>query len=85
MTDSAEIPANPTTDPTNLEIAEALDELGDLYELDGDEPLINAARTREAYIAAETLAVRVGYESLDGAAKPVLIDGLELRVVVALA
>src|SRR6476619_4358182 len=35
MTDSAEIPAKQTTDPTNLEIAEALDELGDLYELDG--------------------------------------------------
>ncbi len=35
MTDSAEIPAKQTSDPTNLEIAEALDELGDLYELDG--------------------------------------------------
>jgi DNA polymerase (family 10) len=35
MTDSAEIPASRTTDPTNLQIAEALDELGDLYELDG--------------------------------------------------
>ena len=35
MTHSAEIPAEQTTDPTNLEIAEALDELGDLYELDG--------------------------------------------------
>ncbi len=35
MTDSAEIPAKQTTDPTNVEIAEALDELGDLYELDG--------------------------------------------------
>src|SRR5690349_9851922 len=35
MTDSAEIPADRTTDPTNLEIAQALDELGDLYELDG--------------------------------------------------
>jgi isoleucyl-tRNA synthetase len=53
--------------------------------LDGDGALIDAARTREAYIAAETLAVRVGYESLDGGAEPVLIDGLELRVVVALA
>ena len=53
--------------------------------LDGDGALIDAARTREAYIAAETLAVRVGYEALDGAVEPVLIDGLELRVVVALA
>src|SRR6201994_3952761 len=35
MTDSAEIPADRTTDPTNLEIAQALDELGDLYELGG--------------------------------------------------
>ena len=37
MTDSAEIlpPAAPSSDPTNSEIAAALDELGDLYELDG--------------------------------------------------
>src|SRR5690348_2101875 len=37
MTDSAEIPrpAAAVTDPTNSEIAAALDELGDLYELDG--------------------------------------------------
>ena len=35
MTDSAEIPAKQTSDPTNSEIAAALDELGDLYELDG--------------------------------------------------
>ena len=37
MTDSAEIPtpAPPAADPTNSEIAAALDELGDLYELDG--------------------------------------------------
>ncbi|HET7049877.1 MAG TPA: DNA polymerase/3'-5' exonuclease PolX [Solirubrobacteraceae bacterium] len=37
MTDSAEIPtpAAPAADPTNSEIAAALDELGDLYELDG--------------------------------------------------
>ena len=35
MTDSAEIPASSPTDPTNAEIAAALDELGDLYELDG--------------------------------------------------
>ena len=37
MTDSAEIlpPAAASSDPTNSEIAAALDELGDLYELDG--------------------------------------------------
>src|SRR6201984_1775164 len=37
MTDSAEIPtpAAPVVDPTNSEIAAALDELGDLSELDG--------------------------------------------------
>jgi DNA polymerase (family X) len=35
MTDSAQIPAPQATDPTNGEIAAALDELGDLYELDG--------------------------------------------------
>src|SRR5690349_14861425 len=37
MTDSAEItpPAASSADPTNSEIAAALDELGDLYELDG--------------------------------------------------
>jgi DNA polymerase (family X) len=41
MTDSAQVQASETAepqrsgDPTNLEIAQALDELGDLYELDG--------------------------------------------------
>jgi DNA polymerase (family X) len=37
LTDSAQLPAGPRggTDPTNSEIAAALDELGDLYELDG--------------------------------------------------
>jgi isoleucyl-tRNA synthetase len=53
--------------------------------LDGDAALIDAARTRESYIAQETLAVRVSYESLDGAVDPVRIDGLELRVAVAVA
>jgi isoleucyl-tRNA synthetase len=52
--------------------------------LDGDATLLDAARNREAYIATETLAVRVSYESLDGA-EPVLIDGRKLRVAVALA
>ncbi len=52
--------------------------------LDGDEDLIDAARAHQDYIAGETLALRVSYEGLDGAA-PVTIDGRELRVGVALA
>jgi isoleucyl-tRNA synthetase len=51
--------------------------------LDGDQALLDAARAHERYIAGETLAVKVGYEPLDGGA-PVLIDGRELRVAVAL-
>jgi isoleucyl-tRNA synthetase len=53
--------------------------------LDGDAALLEAARERETYIAQETLAVRVSYESLNGAVDPVRIDGRELRVGVALA
>ena len=53
--------------------------------LDGDPGLIDAARAHETYIAQETLAVRVSYESLDGAVGPVRIDGLQLRVAVAVA
>jgi isoleucyl-tRNA synthetase len=52
--------------------------------LAGDEDLIGAARAYQDYIAAETLATQVSYESLDGA-EPVTIDGRELRVGVALA
>jgi isoleucyl-tRNA synthetase len=52
--------------------------------LDGDRPLLEAARTHERYIAGETLAVSVAYESLNGV-EPTEIDGLELRVAVALA
>jgi hypothetical protein len=44
-----------------------------------------AARSHETYIAGETLAVKVSYESLDGSAAPIDIDGRELRVLVALA
>jgi isoleucyl-tRNA synthetase len=51
---------------------------------DGDEQLINAARAHQDYIAGETLAVQVAYESLDGA-EPVTIDGLPLRIGVSLA
>jgi isoleucyl-tRNA synthetase len=52
--------------------------------LDGDSRLVEAARAHERYIAAETLAVEVSYESLDGS-EPVRIDGRELRVGVAAA
>jgi isoleucyl-tRNA synthetase len=52
--------------------------------LDGDDDLLGAARAHEPYIAGETLAVQVSYESLDGAA-PVTIDGRDLRIGVALA
>ncbi|MGI8429194.1 MAG: isoleucine--tRNA ligase [Solirubrobacteraceae bacterium] len=52
--------------------------------LDGDPELIDAGRTHEPYLARETLAVQVSYESLDGS-EPVRIDGRELRVGVALA
>ena len=51
---------------------------------DGDDGLLDAARRRQAYIAAETLATAVSYESLDGAA-PVEIDGRSLQIGVALA
>jgi isoleucyl-tRNA synthetase len=51
--------------------------------LDGDEDLLGAARAYESYIAGETLATQVSYESLDGAV-PLSIDGRELRVGVAL-
>ncbi len=52
--------------------------------LDGDEELVGAARAHQDYIAGETLATQVSYESLNGAA-PVEIDGRELRVGIALA
>ena len=52
--------------------------------LSGDEDLIGAARAYEDYIAGETLATQIRYESLDGV-KPVRIDGRELRIAVALA
>jgi isoleucyl-tRNA synthetase len=50
--------------------------------LDGDEELVAAARTHEAYVAGETLAISVSYESLDGA-EPVMIDGRPLKIGVA--
>ncbi len=54
--------------------------------LDGDQELLSAARAHQAYIAGETLAVEVGYESLDGEeAEPVTIDARRLWIGVALA
>jgi isoleucyl-tRNA synthetase len=52
--------------------------------LDGDRTLIDAARAHEDYIAGETLATSVSYESLDGD-EPVQIDGRDLRIGVAVA
>jgi isoleucyl-tRNA synthetase len=52
--------------------------------LDGAAPVLAAARAHHDYIAGETLAVEVDYEPLDGV-EPVLIDGLELYVALALA
>ena len=56
-----------------------------LLTIDGDESLVAAARAHQGYIAGETLAVRVNYESLDGSLAPIDIDGRQLRVGVALA
>jgi isoleucyl-tRNA synthetase len=52
--------------------------------LAGDEDLVGAARAYQDYIAGETLATEVNYESFDGG-EPVRIDGRELTVGVALA
>ncbi len=52
--------------------------------LDGDPRLLAAAQAHQDYVTGETLAVAVSYESLDGAA-PVLIDGRELKVGVAVS
>ncbi len=52
--------------------------------LDGDAELLGAAREHEGYIAGETLATAVSYETLNGAA-PVVVDGRELRIAVAVA
>jgi isoleucyl-tRNA synthetase len=52
--------------------------------LDGDDELIAAARAHQAYVAGETLATQVSYESLDGA-EPVMIDDRALKIGVALA
>ncbi|MGI8572929.1 MAG: isoleucine--tRNA ligase [Solirubrobacteraceae bacterium] len=52
--------------------------------LDGDAALLDAARQHQPYIAGETLAVSVAYESLPGV-EPVPLDGRALRLGVALA
>jgi isoleucyl-tRNA synthetase len=53
--------------------------------LDGDAELLGAARAHQDYIAGETLAVEVAYESLDREGlEPVKIDGRELWIGVAL-
>jgi isoleucyl-tRNA synthetase len=53
--------------------------------LDGDAALLDAARAHEGYVAGETLALSVAYESLDGGVEPVSVDGLTLRIAVAVA
>ncbi|MGP0037361.1 MAG: isoleucine--tRNA ligase [Solirubrobacteraceae bacterium] len=55
--------------------------------LDGDDALLAAAHAHahEGYIARETLAVQVSYQSMDGELAPVMIDGRELHVGIALA
>jgi len=52
--------------------------------LDGDPALLAAAREHADYIAGETLAVELGYQPLDGV-EPVSVDGLPLRIAIALA
>jgi isoleucyl-tRNA synthetase len=52
--------------------------------LDGDPELLAAARQHQAFIAGETLATAVSYESLDGL-EPSVIDGRPLRIGVAIA
>jgi isoleucyl-tRNA synthetase len=52
--------------------------------LDGDPGLVAAVRTHEAFVAGETLATHVSYESLDGV-ESVTIDGRPLKIAVALA
>ena len=47
--------------------------------LGGDAELLDAARAHEEYVAGETLATSVAYDS-STAADPVRIDGRELRI-----
>jgi isoleucyl-tRNA synthetase len=52
--------------------------------LDGDAELLGAAQAHESYVAGETLATQVSYESLNGV-EPVKIDDRLLKIGVALA
>ncbi|HWD66010.1 MAG TPA: isoleucine--tRNA ligase, partial [Solirubrobacteraceae bacterium] len=52
--------------------------------LDGDQPLLEAARAHQEYIAGETLAVEVRYEP-DGAPDTATIDGLRLAAAITRA
>jgi isoleucyl-tRNA synthetase len=52
--------------------------------LDGDPELLDAARAHQEYIAGEVLALEVSYAALEGVA-PVIVDGLQLRYVIAQA
>jgi isoleucyl-tRNA synthetase len=54
-----------------------------LLTFDGDDGLLAAARTHEAYIAAETLATKVAFEPLES--EPVVIDDRPLQIGIALA
>jgi isoleucyl-tRNA synthetase len=56
-----------------------------LLALDGDERLLDAARKYESFIAGETLALEVSYEALDDDLDPVVIDGRQMWIAVALA
>jgi isoleucyl-tRNA synthetase len=51
--------------------------------LGGDEALLDAARSHEPYVAGETLARSVSYDSPGDGGHPVRIDGRELRVEVS--
>jgi isoleucyl-tRNA synthetase len=52
--------------------------------LDGDDDLVAAARAHEGYLAGETLATEVSYETLNGV-EPVTIDDRLLKIAVAVA
>jgi isoleucyl-tRNA synthetase len=52
--------------------------------LDGATALLDAIRSNEGYVAGETLAVSVSYESLNGV-DPVEIDELPLQIAIAVA
>ena len=53
--------------------------------LAGDAELLDAARTHEPYVTGETLATRVEYATGNGAGEPAMIEGRELRILVARA